>query len=234
LQGIVHPFPIAQIRWHPRIPTIFYVLYTDGNIFTFSTEKEDPPYLVTTVAAPWAAGMRDAVLKTEEEAQARPVGTHGSILGLDGTDPASAAEGTAGLDAEVKIEIERQRAKRAEMMFIWKNEEQVVDKKVLEKQHGGGGGLMSWAGRNPSVVWKVGVKGVRRGSSGSGSFGREDRVDVDTVFGLYSQRWSSRPTDRSWRSSQRMGRSSSSTSTAQSEFAVILSGGSRMRLMMIT
>jgi hypothetical protein len=109
--------------------------------------------------------MRDAVLKTEEEAQARPVGTHGSILGLDGTDPASAAEGTAGLDAEVKIEIERQRAKRAEMMFIWKNEEQVVDKKVLEKQHGGGGGLMSWAGRNPSVVWKVGVKGVRRGSS---------------------------------------------------------------------
>ena len=125
------------------------MLYTDGNIFTFSTEREDPPYLVTTVATPWSAGMRDAVVKTEEEAQARPVGGS-SFLGLDGAE--------ASPDTAVEVEIERQRAKRAEMMYIWKNEEQVVDKKIAEKQ----GGLMSWAGRNPVAVWKVGVKGVRR------------------------------------------------------------------------
>lgn len=161
MQGIVHPLPIAQIRWHPRIPTIFYVLYTDGNIFTFSTEREDPPYLVTTVPTPWSAGMRDAVLHTEEEAQARPVGGASSFLGLDGTEPSTTSPDTA-----VEIEIERQRAKRAEMMYIWKNEEQVVDKKIAEKQ----GGLMSWAGRNPVAVWKVGVKGVRRESTSIARF----------------------------------------------------------------
>jgi hypothetical protein len=160
--GIVHPLPIVQIRWHPRIPTVFYVLYTDGNIFTFSTEKEDPPYLVTTVASPWAAGMKEAVVQTELEAQARPMAAHqggsDSGLGLFGGHNGSALPPANGSDVAVELEIERQKAKRAEMMFVWKNEEQVVDKKVAEKQ----GGLMSWAGRNPVAVWKIGVKGVRR------------------------------------------------------------------------
>jgi hypothetical protein len=65
----------------------------------------------------------------------------------------------------VEDQVELKRARRAGMVYVWKNEEQPLDRKLAEKQ----GGLISWAGKNPVGVLKVGVRGVRRESSAQGS-----------------------------------------------------------------
>lgn len=157
--GIVHPVPVTHIRWHPRIPTLCYILYNDGNIFAFSTEREDPPYLVSTAPSPWSEGMRTAVFKAEEQGQARavePAPTNGASQFLQPRS-GNTAPPAPPTSFAVEVEKEVQKAKKAEMMFNWKNEEQVVDKKVAMAQ----GGLSHWAGRNPVSVVKLGTLGIK-------------------------------------------------------------------------
>lgn len=77
---------------------------------------------------------------------------------------ATATTATTNNSLAVEDQVELKRARRAGMLYVWKNEEQPVDRKLAEKQ----GGLISWAGKNPVGVVKVGVRGVRRESSARG------------------------------------------------------------------
>lgn len=84
--------------------------------------------------------------------------------GLGQTATATTTATTTNNSLAVEDQVELKRARRAGMLYVWKNEEQPVDRKLAEKQ----GGLISWAGKNPVAVVKVGVRGVRRESSARG------------------------------------------------------------------
>lgn len=147
--GVIHAVPVIELRWHPKDHTLIYALFADGNIFVFSTEREDPPWIVTTLPSPWSAGLSEsldqATSASEDHASNQPT--------------ASGDAAPFNLSEPVELQLERQKARRAQTMYAWRNEEQVVDKKVLDKQ---GTGALSWAGRNPVAVWKVGVQNIRR------------------------------------------------------------------------
>lgn len=50
--GIIHPLPVTQILPHPSNPLLFFVIYTDGTVMTYSIALDDPP---SNFAAPWLA-----------------------------------------------------------------------------------------------------------------------------------------------------------------------------------
>lgn len=57
-QGVIHGRLVTAIRFHPLDPTLIYVLYSDGLIMTFSTEREDPEFKVTIGTPPWANRLK--------------------------------------------------------------------------------------------------------------------------------------------------------------------------------